>query len=158
VPRYRSRFSKHQFTQPQMLAILCLMRYQDWTYGEAEARLVEHRELRSVPDDTTLYRFPRLGRGSDHPRAQRSGASHPTARNRRDLVTLAVCLASAEHQIILTGPGADHAMALPPAWRKPRIALPSMLTTSPALNLATPAPNPENSSPTPEGPAPKIPE
>jgi hypothetical protein len=144
VPRYRSRFSKHQFTQPQMLAILCLMRYQDWTYGEAEARLVEHRELRSVPDDTTLYRFPRLGRGSDHPRAQRSGASHPTARNRRDLV--------------LTGPGADHAMALPPAWRKPRIALPSMLTTSPALNLATPAPNPENSSPTPEGPAPKIPE
>jgi hypothetical protein len=26
VPTYRSRFSKHQFTQPQLLAILCLMR------------------------------------------------------------------------------------------------------------------------------------
>jgi hypothetical protein len=26
-PRYRSRFSKRQFTQPQLLAILCLMRY-----------------------------------------------------------------------------------------------------------------------------------
>ena len=63
LPRYRSRFSKHQFTQPQLLAILCLMRYEDWTFREAEVRLGEHRELRqvlqlsSVPDHTTLYRF-----------------------------------------------------------------------------------------------------
>jgi hypothetical protein len=63
LPRYRSRFSKHQFTQPQLLAILCLMRYEDWTFREAEVRLAEHRELRqalglaSVPDFTTLYRF-----------------------------------------------------------------------------------------------------
>src|ERR1700746_2272590 len=62
-PRYRSRFSKHQFTQPQLLAILCLMRYEDWTFREAEVRLAEHSELRralrlrSVPDYTTLYRF-----------------------------------------------------------------------------------------------------
>src|SRR6266446_10572053 len=65
LPRYRSRFSKHQFTQPQLLAILCLMRYEDWTFREAEVRLSEHRELRqalglaSVPDFTTLYRFLR---------------------------------------------------------------------------------------------------
>ncbi|MGB7281151.1 MAG: hypothetical protein WBE13_02720 [Candidatus Acidiferrum sp.] len=39
LPRYRSRFSKHQFTQPQLLAILCLMRYEDWTFREAEVRL-----------------------------------------------------------------------------------------------------------------------
>jgi hypothetical protein len=26
LPRYRSRFSKHQFHQPQLLAILCRMR------------------------------------------------------------------------------------------------------------------------------------
>jgi hypothetical protein len=26
LPRYRSRFSKHQFNQPQLLAVLCLMR------------------------------------------------------------------------------------------------------------------------------------
>ena len=26
VSRYRTSFSKHQFTQPQLLAILCLMR------------------------------------------------------------------------------------------------------------------------------------
>jgi hypothetical protein len=63
LPRYCSRFSKRQFTQPQLLAILCLMRYEDWTFREAEVRLSEHRELRqvlglvSVPDFTTLYRF-----------------------------------------------------------------------------------------------------
>lgn len=65
LPRYRSRFSKHQFTQPQLLAVLCLMRYEDWTFREAEVRLREHAELRrvltleSVPDYTTLYRFLR---------------------------------------------------------------------------------------------------
>ena len=48
LPRYRSRFSKHQFTQPQLLAILCLMRYEDWTFREAEVRLGEHRELRQA--------------------------------------------------------------------------------------------------------------
>jgi hypothetical protein len=38
VPRYRSPFSKHTFAQPTLLAILCLMRYEDWTYREAEVR------------------------------------------------------------------------------------------------------------------------
>ena len=63
LPPYRTRFSKHQFTQPQLLAVLCLMRYEDWTFREAEVRLKEHRELcqtlglKSVPDYTTLYRF-----------------------------------------------------------------------------------------------------
>ena len=63
LPRYRSRFSKRLFNQPQLLAILCLMRYQDWTFREAEVRLGKPRELRQalglarVPDFTTLYRF-----------------------------------------------------------------------------------------------------
>src|SRR5260221_10106270 len=63
LPPYRTRFSKHQFTQPQLLAVLCLMRYQDWTFREAEVRLREHQELRAVlklpavPDYTNLYRF-----------------------------------------------------------------------------------------------------
>jgi len=43
LPPYRTRFSKHQFTQPQLLAILCLMRYEDWTFREAAVRLREHR-------------------------------------------------------------------------------------------------------------------
>jgi len=31
LPRCRSRFSKHQFSQLQLLAVLCLMCYEDWT-------------------------------------------------------------------------------------------------------------------------------
>lgn len=60
---HRTKFSKRLFTQPQLLAVLCLMRYEDWTFREAEVRLSEHAELRSalrlrtVPDYTTLYRF-----------------------------------------------------------------------------------------------------
>src|SRR5260370_14848454 len=63
LPPYRTRFSKHQFTQSQLLAVLLLMRYEDWTFREAETRLREHQELRAtlhlqaVPDYTTLYRF-----------------------------------------------------------------------------------------------------
>ena len=48
LPPYRSRFSKHLFTQPQLLAVLCLMRYEDWTFREAEVRLREHQELRAA--------------------------------------------------------------------------------------------------------------
>ena len=60
---HRTKFSKRQFTQPQLLAVLCLMRYEDWTFRDAEVRLREHAELRSAlrlraaPDYTTLYRF-----------------------------------------------------------------------------------------------------
>jgi hypothetical protein len=63
MPKYRSRFSKHTFTQPQLLAALCLMRYEDWTFRETEVRLSEHSELRrtlglgQTPDFTTFYRF-----------------------------------------------------------------------------------------------------
>ncbi len=32
MPLYRSKFSRHTFTQPQLLATLCLMRYEDWTF------------------------------------------------------------------------------------------------------------------------------
>ena len=65
LPPYRTRFSKQQFNQPQLLAVLCRMRYKDWTFREAEVRLREHQELRAalhlpaVPDYTTLYRFLR---------------------------------------------------------------------------------------------------
>jgi hypothetical protein len=63
LPSYRTRFSEHQFTQPQLLAMLCLMRFKDWTFREAEVWLGEHRELSqalglvSMRDFTTLYRF-----------------------------------------------------------------------------------------------------
>jgi hypothetical protein len=63
LPAQRTKFRKRQFTQPQLLSVLCLMRYEDWTFREAEVRLCEHTEprsalqLSSVPDYTTLYRF-----------------------------------------------------------------------------------------------------
>jgi hypothetical protein len=63
IPAYKSKYSKRVFTQPQLLAVLCLMRYEDWTFREAEVRLAEHGELRAAlglartPDYTTLYRF-----------------------------------------------------------------------------------------------------
>ena len=65
LPSSRSTCSQHRFTPPQLLAMLCLMRYEDWTFREAEVRLVEHRELRRalgldrVPDYTTVDRFLR---------------------------------------------------------------------------------------------------
>ena len=65
LPAYSGKFSKHTFTQPQLMTILCLMRFEDWTFREAEVRLSEHSELRRalglerVPDHTTLYRFMR---------------------------------------------------------------------------------------------------
>ncbi len=71
VSPYRTPFSKHIFTQPTLLAILCLMRYEDWTYRETEVRLREHSELRNVlgidrvPDYTTLYRCLRRLREED---------------------------------------------------------------------------------------------
>jgi len=48
LPPYRSRFSKHPFPQPQVLAILCLLRYADGTFREAEVRLREPSEWRAL--------------------------------------------------------------------------------------------------------------
>src|SRR2546426_9402814 len=89
LPPYRSRFSKQQFTQPPLLAVLCLMRYEDCTLCEAEVRLREHHEVRAalplqaVPRSTTHDMFlPRRGEGhsmggeQQNPRL-RQGAPRP---------------------------------------------------------------------------------
>src|SRR5260221_2053408 len=65
LPPYRTRFSKHQFTQPQLLAVPCLTRYENWNFREAQTRLRAHQQLRAAlklregTDYTTLYRFLR---------------------------------------------------------------------------------------------------
>jgi len=65
LPAYSGKYSKHTFTQPQLMTILCLMRFEDWTFRESEVRLAEHSGLRRAlrleraPDHTTLYRFMR---------------------------------------------------------------------------------------------------
>jgi hypothetical protein len=63
LPAYSHRFSPQRFTQPQLLSVLCLMGYEEWTFRAAEIRLAEHGELRralelqAVPDHSTLFRF-----------------------------------------------------------------------------------------------------
>ena len=63
LPAQRTKFSKQQFFQPQLLAVLCVMRFEDWIFREAEVNLSEHEELcralevDAIPDHTTLYRF-----------------------------------------------------------------------------------------------------
>lgn len=92
---HRSKFSKRQFTQPQLLAVLCVMRYEDWTFREAEVRLSEHGELRrvlklrTVPDHTTLYRFLRRLSEGDLGRAMQEVVRRMPRRRRR-CVTVAV--------------------------------------------------------------------
>ena len=108
LPRYRSRFSKHQFTQPQLLAILCLMRYEDWAFREAEVRLSEHRELRQV-----------LGLGSAAPTSPHCTASCSVSTTKPSTVRWAkqcagctVCCA--KNKSVLASPWT------PPVWRKAR--------------------------------------
>jgi hypothetical protein len=65
LPASRSTYSQHLFAQPSLLAVLCLMRSEEWTFREAEVRLGEQQELRRahglkrVPVDTTRYRVLR---------------------------------------------------------------------------------------------------
>ncbi len=67
------------------------MRYQDWTFRQAESRLAEPRDwrealhLRCGPDDTTLYRF--LQRLDEDPVARGLGE---TVRHTRSARTFAV--------------------------------------------------------------------
>ena len=91
LPPYRTRFSKHQFTQPPLLAVLCLMRYEEWTFREAEVRLREHQELRAVlqlpavPDYTTLYRFLRRLEDDTVDRGLQETVRRPRRRRRRPI-------------------------------------------------------------------------
>lgn len=63
LPPDGSKFSPRRFTQPQLPAVLCLMRFEGWTYRETCVRLAEPRDLREVlglrkvPHRTTLQKF-----------------------------------------------------------------------------------------------------
>lgn len=95
LPEHRTRFSKKQFTQPQLLALLCVMRFEDWTYREAEVRLEEHQELRralgleSVPDHTTVCRFLRRLKEEDLAKALSEVVKRfPRYKGRRSIVAI----------------------------------------------------------------------
>jgi hypothetical protein len=57
VAERRSKYSEKLYTQPQLLAILVLMRYEDWSLREAEARLSEHAELRRALNLSTVPHY-----------------------------------------------------------------------------------------------------
>jgi hypothetical protein len=48
LQRYRSKYSKYPCVQSTLLALLCVMRHEDWTFRETEVRLAEHSELRDA--------------------------------------------------------------------------------------------------------------
>lgn len=95
LPDHYSKYSKRTFTQPQLMAVLCLMRIEGWTYRETEIRLAERPDLfdvlglKRVPDHTTLYRFMRridderlfklLDDLVTHPRPRRRGRKQRNA-------------------------------------------------------------------------------
>lgn len=78
----RTRFSKRQFTQLQLSAALCLIRYEARAFRDAEVRLGGHAELRSalklssVHRRTTLYRFLARQHEEDVARVQREIMPH----------------------------------------------------------------------------------
>ena len=45
LPAYGSKFSRHAFTQPQLMTALRLMRFEGPTFGGAEARRAERSGL-----------------------------------------------------------------------------------------------------------------
>jgi hypothetical protein len=65
IPTYSSKFSRHDFTQHQLYAVLALRRHFKTDYRGLEAMLREWGELRTVlgltraPDHSTLQRAAR---------------------------------------------------------------------------------------------------
>lgn len=65
LPPYRSKFDPKKFTQPSLLACLCLKEYLKLDYRGVEALLASAAELRAalglrrVPDHSTLHGFAR---------------------------------------------------------------------------------------------------
>src|SRR2546430_322693 len=73
LPKYSSRFSRHDFTLPQLFACLVLKEHQRQSYRQVEALLQDSPEwcrdigMRKAPDHNTLCRaFHALNLGRRH--------------------------------------------------------------------------------------------
>src|SRR3989449_5488348 len=122
----RHDLSHIQSHQTQLLAILCFMRYEDWTFRETEVRLSEHGELRralalaSVPDYTTLQPFlrrllePDLEHALEDSRASR-GAGEAAKANHGGRRCHRACPRRGEH-VLSAAHVSPHPAALP--WRR----------------------------------------
>src|SRR4051812_30650625 len=66
LPRYSGKFSRHDFTLPQLFACLCVKELLKRSYREAEALLADSEHwchavgMRKPPDHNTLWRASRL--------------------------------------------------------------------------------------------------
>ena len=62
LPNYFSKYSRRDFTVPQLFACLVVMEHQRKTYRQVEALLLDARHwcrdigMRKVPDHNTLWR------------------------------------------------------------------------------------------------------
>ena len=52
---YRTKFSKHTFTQPQLLAVLCLMHYEDCVIEVSRGNSLCRRRWRRRRDGKCLF-------------------------------------------------------------------------------------------------------
>lgn len=73
IPQYSSRFSRHDYTQHQLYALVALRRLLKTDYRGLEATLRDWTELRDalglsrVPDHSTIQRAARRFRGEGKP-------------------------------------------------------------------------------------------
>ena len=86
IPQYSSRFSRHDYTQHQLYALVALRRLLKTDYRGLEATLRDWTELRDalglsrVPDHSTIQRAARRLKGKTQPsraREQAHGQEEP---------------------------------------------------------------------------------
>ena len=112
LPAYSSKYSRHDFTQHQLYALLALREFLRTDYRGLETILREWGELRNtlglkkVPDHSTLQRAAQRLQGRRHPSA--SSGTRPRRRRAAPLV-----------QGSLFGPTVPAETSPPPADRIP---------------------------------------
>jgi hypothetical protein len=84
IPQYSSRFSRHDYTQHQLYALVALRRLLKTDYRGLEATLHDWTELRDalglsrVPDHSTIQRAARRLKGNRKPsRGKEPGQEEP---------------------------------------------------------------------------------
>jgi len=87
LPPYSSPYARHDFTQPQLFALLTLKQFLKTDYRGLVALVAEWTELhralglKTVPHDSTLcYAERRLLKGGPSPNSRRPASAAPTRR------------------------------------------------------------------------------
>lgn len=78
LPAYSGKFSKHTFTQKQLMTILCLMRFEDWTSARPKS---------GSPSTVTCVARSALARAGSH-----DTLPLHAPRDRRDLDTVLIAI------------------------------------------------------------------